>query len=142
MLTYAQQLQSNYLEKLAAQMLFADDKRKTLKLPSKSVKQYQTGCTYILKVPYSKKNQAKALGAKWDYETKTWQCPGNLDAGIFHKFSPVLLTQELEEHVKSKMPKPVLRYKKMKTTGVLAKTCNCTVPPWEDCEHTIQVGTK
>lgn len=138
MLTYAQQSLSNHLEKLATKMLLIDDKRKTSKLSSKQVKQYKIGYTYILKVPYAEKDQAKALGAKWDYETKTWQCPSNLDAGMFQKFYPTLLTQDVQDNLKSKLPKPVLRYKKMKTTGALEATCDCTVAPWEHCRHTLK----
>ena len=139
MQTYAQRLKSAELELLATKMLEVDAKRKTLKLsPSKSVKQYKAGCTYILKVPYEKKDQVKALGAKWDYETKTWQCPTNLDAGIFHKFSPVLMTEQMADDARANIPKPILRYKKMTTTGVPFKPlCFCTTPPWDDCEHTL-----
>lgn len=41
--------------------------------------------TYI-KCPYSEKNQAKALGAKWDGDNKLWYVPAGLDLTKFEKW--------------------------------------------------------
>ncbi len=37
----------------------------------------------ILKVPYAEKDQAKALGARWNNERKTWYVPDGQDAAPF-----------------------------------------------------------
>jgi hypothetical protein len=39
-----------------------------------------------LKVPFSEKDQAKALGAKWNAELKQWYVPQGLDAKPFEKW--------------------------------------------------------
>lgn len=136
MLTFTQQLVSNELERQATRLLELDSKREFSKLPPSK---YELGRVYVLQVPYVKKDQVKALGAKWDYETKTWQCPEHLDANIFKKFKPVLLTDEFVTQKKNSLPKPVLRYKNMGITGKNFKPlCHCEMPPWEDCEHSIK----
>lgn len=37
----------------------------------------------ILKVPYAEKDQAKALGARWNAERKAWYVPDGVDAAPF-----------------------------------------------------------
>ena len=37
----------------------------------------------ILKVPYAEKDQAKALGARWNNERKSWYVPDGQDAAPF-----------------------------------------------------------
>jgi hypothetical protein len=37
----------------------------------------------ILKVPYAEKDQAKALGARWNSERKTWYVPDGVDSAPF-----------------------------------------------------------
>lgn len=39
-----------------------------------------------LKVPFSEKDQAKALGARWNAELKQWYVPQGLDATPFEKW--------------------------------------------------------
>lgn len=39
-----------------------------------------------LKVPFSEKDQAKALGARWNAESKHWYVPQGLDAAPFEKW--------------------------------------------------------
>lgn len=41
-----------------------------------------------LKVPYSEKDQAKALGAKWDAQRKTWFVPDGIDLARFKRWLP------------------------------------------------------
>lgn len=38
----------------------------------------QKGLSYRLNVPFAEKEEAKALGAKWNYREKYWYCPGEL----------------------------------------------------------------
>jgi hypothetical protein len=40
----------------------------------------------ILKVPYAEKDQAKALGARWNAERKTWYVPDGQPAAPFEKW--------------------------------------------------------
>ena len=37
---------------------------------------------YRLNVPYKEKDEAKALGAKWNYKEKFWYCEGELTDGL------------------------------------------------------------
>ena len=39
-----------------------------------------------LKVPFNEKDQAKALGARWNAEAKQWYVPQGLDAAQFAKW--------------------------------------------------------
>lgn len=41
-----------------------------------------------LHVPFSEKDDAKSLGAKWDGVLKTWYAPDNLDASLFALWFP------------------------------------------------------
>lgn len=49
-----------------------------------TISQYDTK----LNTPYAEKNQAKALGAKWDNTNKTWYAPAGLDLNKFKKWLP------------------------------------------------------
>lgn len=49
-----------------------------------NISQYDTK----LNTPYAEKNQAKALGAKWDNANKTWYAPAGLDLNKFEKWLP------------------------------------------------------
>ncbi|MGZ8216225.1 DUF5710 domain-containing protein [Methylomagnum sp.] len=40
-----------------------------------------------LSVPYAEKDQAKALGAKWDTSRKKWYVPAGLDLGLFTRWN-------------------------------------------------------
>lgn len=50
--------------------------------PMPNISQYNTK----LNTPYAEKNQAKALGAKWDNDNKTWYVPAGLDLSKFEKW--------------------------------------------------------
>lgn len=41
-----------------------------------------------LKVPYAEKDQAKALGAKWNAPEKVWYVPDGMALGPFHRWLP------------------------------------------------------
>lgn len=45
-----------------------------------------TESTTNLKVPFSEKDQAKSLGAKWNAELKQWYVPQGIDAKPFEKW--------------------------------------------------------
>lgn len=40
----------------------------------------------LLKVPFNEKDQAKALGAKWNAEVKQWYVPQDVDSIPFEKW--------------------------------------------------------
>lgn len=42
----------------------------------------------VLKVPYADKDEAKALGARWDPKRKTWYVPDGAAAGPFERWLP------------------------------------------------------
>lgn len=52
--------------------------------PAPNISQYKTK----LNTPYAEKEQAKALGAKWDNANKTWYAPAGLDLNQFKKWLP------------------------------------------------------
>jgi hypothetical protein len=41
----------------------------------------------ILKVPYAEKDEAKALGARWNAQRKAWYVPDDTDAAPFERWS-------------------------------------------------------
>ena len=85
-----------------------------------------------LNCPFAEKDEAKALGARWDSERKVWYIKDVRDLNPFAKWIPILnrttpdMIQRKKDH-----HKPV-------TTGseTFRPRCACTVLPWEDCDHT------
>ena len=62
-----------------------------------------------LKVPFNEKDQAKALGARWNAEMKLWYVPQGVDAAPFEKWftaTPVAITAKAVTAVNSNS-KPV-----------------------------------
>ncbi|VVN67835.1 hypothetical protein PS834_00213 [Pseudomonas fluorescens] len=49
-----------------------------------------------LKVPFSEKDEAKSLGAKWDPSLKTWYIPDGVDISPLAQWLPVTEHAELE----------------------------------------------
>lgn len=85
----------------------------------------------FLNVPYDQKDQAKRLGAQWDATRKSWYIYNTEDMNSFMKW----------------MPKKHLNLKKKQTAVVttgpsVVTKCNCSIPPWEDCEHTDLLAVK
>jgi len=74
-----------------------------------------------LNVPFSDKDEAKRLGARWNPKKKVWYVPGETDLVPFLKWIPA-------ERLARDGPK---------VTGSGFKIlCECEVLPWEDCIHT------
>jgi hypothetical protein len=93
-----------------------------------------------LNVPYSEKDQAKLLGARWDHELRTWYVPEGMLVSSFESWLPAfeLMAKKDNRAVKAYPSKPekknILQIKDWKiTTGVkyfdLKHNCN----PWEYC---------
>ena len=93
-----------------------------------------------LAVPYAQKDQAKAMGARWDAELRTWwateaQCkahPGLLKwaAG---RIQPVQRPAKRSPARQTRGPGPKITERRVFSLA----GCACRhVAPWEDCEHT------
>ena len=89
-----------------------------------------------LQVPYSQKDAAKAMGAKWDSEQKTWYVPPGVLLTSFQKWLPVgdaTQIDTLAKAVKKTAPK-VDAYVGKTVVGAhyfkLDHDCN----PFEECE--------
>lgn len=93
-----------------------------------------------LAVPYAQKDQAKAMGARWDAELRTWwateaQCkahPGLLEwaAG---RTQPVQRPAKRSPTRQTRGPGPKLTERRVLSLA----GCNCRhVAPWDHCEHT------
>lgn len=50
----------------------------------------QTDQRVYLTVPYAEKDDAKALGAKWDREAKSWYAPAGMDLDTVRRWLPAL----------------------------------------------------
>ena len=97
-----------------------------------------------LHVPFSQKDLAKSKGARWDAARKTWYVIDPLDIRAF----ALWMGQDVKDWYGGKRVKPSKKLKpknqpkvhaqKPVITGpaVFVPLCNCTTPPWEDCEHT------
>lgn len=109
-----------------------------------------------LKVTFSEKDEAKALGARWDIARKTWYIVDRENLMPFLKWMPEAAGFSEEKAVTSpvkapKKPEKRLRAKPSQTPLdlppeaaqapqiVLSKLveCGCDVLPWDDCIHTL-----
>jgi len=60
----------------------------------KPVEGAAVGKASFLKVPYREKNEAKALGAKWDRQEQAWYVPAGVDPTVFARWSQAQLGQQ------------------------------------------------
>jgi hypothetical protein len=86
-----------------------------------------------LTCPYSEKDQAKALGARWDNDKRTWYV---IDPKDLMQFARWLNLKKVEKAVGNSV-KQKKRGSEIRVTGNLVTSCSCDVLPWEDCEHTV-----
>lgn len=99
-----------------------------------------------LNCPFPEKDQAKALGARWDGARKTWYIVDVEDLTPFMRWIGHKAIEKAEKHeasphvqrqrakVREKMLTPITTYPEC---ARLVSTCGCTeMAPWEDCEHT------
>jgi hypothetical protein len=80
-----------------------------------------------LTVPYAQKDEAKALGARWDPARKCWYIQDAKDLAPFARW----LSQEGDRA-------PAAAVAKVPRTGPAQPPahCGCDVLPWEPCVHT------
>ncbi len=95
-----------------------------------------------LATPFAEKDQAKALGARWDAARKVWYVEDVEDLTPFKRWIPELAGWD-ENKAKSKPDrKRKVAPTSVPTTGPTdVSQCSCSVLPWEDCEHTIEVAS-
>ena len=79
-----------------------------------------------LKTPFAEKEQAKALGARWDPKKKCWYIQNVADLTPFARW----ITDAPSSTSREQTAGPVV------THGDVLAGCGCNVLPWEDCEHT------
>lgn len=90
-----------------------------------------------LNVPFEQKDQAKRLGAKWDAARRIWYVEDHPHLDHFAQWVPSLAKKksmekwwQLQLEVAPCRPEPLPSL----------PSCNCTSPPWEDCEHTAPLA--
>ena len=89
-----------------------------------------------LSCPYSDKDQAKSLGARWDAGKKTWYIENVEDLTPFMRWMPKVIhnvTVQKLDYIEPKKHKPM----KPRLTGKFEPICACDVLPWDDCPHTL-----
>ena len=90
-----------------------------------------------LKVPFSQKDAAKELGARWDATRKIWYVVDPECLEVFSDWMPqaedAAAPQGAVAHVKAATSKGVV-------TGPTTHQplCHCKVLPWEHCEHSLK----
>lgn len=106
-----------------------------------------------LNVPYSEKDQAKALGAWWDPARRTWYVKNAEDLTPFqrwfkktqssaHEVAHMPITPRRAHRAAKRASKSRERREAPKTTESAMKPhCGCYhVAPWEHCEHTLEAA--
>ena len=89
-----------------------------------------------LKTPFAEKDEAKALGARWDPTRKCWYVQDPKDLAPFRRW----MTEDAEAGA---APAPAAG-RAMAAGPVrtgprqLAPHCGCDVLPWEACVHTAR----
>ncbi len=100
-----------------------------------------------LKVAFKDKDKAKSLGARWDYERRTWFICNMEDLTPFMRWIP---KSPAPAHTESAKQSPTPAHSSCKAgtsrvnerfwarTGpkVFVPLCHCDALPWDDCEHT------
>lgn len=81
-----------------------------------------------LNVPYAQKDEAKALGAKWDASKKKWYAPDSLDISLFEKWNTGA-TSSTTPSATSKAKSPLGTVTHAKDKNFVAY--NGDQPPWD-----------
>ncbi|AVR96438.1 DUF5710 domain-containing protein [Pseudoduganella armeniaca] len=55
--------------------------------PRPAARAKSTQAAAVLKVPFAEKDEAKALGARWDAALKKWYVPAGVDPAPFARWS-------------------------------------------------------
>ena len=93
-----------------------------------------------LTTPFAQKDEAKALGARWDAAKKCWYIVDVDDLTPFMRWIPNL---DKAQDTGATAPKSIKESVPNKPLPVASKPvvevphCGCDVLPWEDCKHSI-----
>lgn len=84
-----------------------------------------------LNCPFAEKEEAKALGARWDGMSKVWYVVDVVDLKPYAKWLPILNRVSPDM-----LPRKADNHKPVRTgPEIFRPRCACEVLPWEDCEH-------
>jgi Domain of unknown function (DUF5710) len=88
-----------------------------------------------LNTPFAEKDEAKALGARWDGTRKCWYIQNVADLSPFQKWIKPDTAPKPSPH-----PGKVNISDRPVITGPASVPhCGCDVLPWEPCEHSARV---
>jgi hypothetical protein len=98
-----------------------------------------------LVTPFSEKDAAKALGARWDSKTKNWYVVDVADLSPFLRWIPDAdvaaknpgTGAQLQSAVAKAPPKQAQAAHTTKP-AIEVPHCGCNVLPWDDCIHTVK----
>ena len=97
-----------------------------------------------LNVPFARKDEAKAQGARWDAKRKVWfvfddDLSSDQWAELLRFIPAKALAKAAKREAKTTVQKARIDSKPgtafSESNGALPR-CDCKTPPWEDCEHT------
>jgi hypothetical protein len=89
-----------------------------------------------LSVPYARKDEAKASGARWDAKHKVWYCdPDRLSVDQVQELMRFMPVNALAKHDQRKASRRDSSPPVTITGPRYRHLCDC-MPPWDDCEHT------
>lgn len=96
-----------------------------------------------LKTPFAEKDQAKALGARWDAGKKLWYITDVADLTPFMRWIPdVVAATQASATQPPGRPAPRTQAPAKAGNGVITTPaavlthCGCQTLPWLDCAHT------
>jgi hypothetical protein len=95
-----------------------------------------------LKVPFSEKDQAKKLGARWDAARKLWYIEGGVDAALFARWQPTahddsapVDTAPRRGSVTRNAAKAVTEASVQVGSCFVERPRVCDCLPWDDCDR-------
>jgi len=90
-----------------------------------------------LSTTYPERNEAKALGARWDGARQVWYIEDVEDLTPFLRWIPNIAKWGMNILASPLAAPAKTHYFQPRTTGAAEVThCGCNVLPWEDCMHT------
>lgn len=91
-----------------------------------------------LVTPFSEKDAAKALGARWDAAKKCWYVVDVADLTPFARWIPSMeAAMNVSGGAKPKFSPPTPANTPAKSANDKAD-CGCDVLPWDECVHTAK----
>lgn len=95
-----------------------------------------------LTTPFAEKDQAKALGARWDGTRKVWYISDVADLTPFLRWIPDLAAASQTQAKASSRSSPQTSPSRIAAAAITTRPqqklggCDCAVLPWEPCAHT------